>query len=125
MQICKLLSPVRKNLGVLGKSSCRIFSDYYRTPELRTLYKKKLRNRLTVSKQLGSADIATQYLNHKVVSVIGIFVKRHDLLQLKKTTNAEQTRGKRKKCGDSISRLKITMFSKCGNVNGGQKYARF
>ena len=91
MQTCKYSSPVRTNLEV-SKTWSWIFNERDRTAELKPFTQQELGRRLTVSMPMGSVLIATQCLKQWDV-FITVFVKRHDLPQLKKTFNVEQKEG--------------------------------
>ena len=68
MQTCDDSSPVRTNPEVSKTWSCRTFNELSRTAELRAFTEQKLRKWKTVSKQFGSADVATKCMKQWVVS---------------------------------------------------------
>ena len=86
---------------------------------MKAFAQQDFRKRLIVSMQMVSVVIATQCLKQWVVSINTVLVKRHELPSLKKTLKVKQKRGNWMKCGDSISRRKVTLLSNSGNVKSG------
>ena len=90
MHICKVSSPVKRNLDVSKLWSCRTSKQGNRIVELSNSTQRDLRKSLIVSIYLGFVDIAAQCLKQLVAFIITVIGKGHNLLYLKKTFNMEE-----------------------------------
>ena len=96
------------SVEILVMSYFQRMSPYFR---IDSFYTTGIQKMVTVSMQMGSVDIATQFPKQWVISIITLPVKRHDLLEVKMTFKVEQKRGKWINCRYSISRRKVTFLS--------------
>ena len=68
---------------------------------------------------MSFVDNATHCLRQWVVSIITLLVKRQDLFWQKKTFNICEKTGKRMKCGNSKSKINVTLLLRCRTMKGG------
>ena len=110
----------RQNKSRNFQNVAMLYFQRLRPPyRIESFHTTKTQKNLTVLMPMGSVHIATQCLKQWVVFIITVFVKKHDLPYVNKTFNVEQKIGKWMKFGNSVYTGKITLLSKCGNVNGG------